>query len=197
MAIMDMVCVPLLASIGALTCTARQARKFKLRVLLSTDLNARGLDLPSVNLVINLDLPLNDATYMHRVGRSGRFGSLGAAVSVVTASELGRLRGVIARTNSCELRALLPPIAPWDDAGQRAALVAGKERADMTNCDEPAPDDTFSANENAQREKEDWLELQACYSFWWWTAEQSNATHTPWYAATAHEPWVAFPALGG
>ncbi len=65
-----------------------QARAFRLRVLISTDLNARGLDLPYVNLVINLDVPANDETYMHRVGRTGRFGTCGVAVSLVTPAEL-------------------------------------------------------------------------------------------------------------
>ncbi len=64
-----------------------QARAFRLRVLVSTDLNARGLDLPYVNLVINMDVPANDETYMHRVGRTGRFGTCGVAVSLVTPAE--------------------------------------------------------------------------------------------------------------
>ena len=45
------------------------------RVLVSTDLTARGVDLEHVNLVVNLDLPIDAATYTHRVGRSGRFGT--------------------------------------------------------------------------------------------------------------------------
>ena len=69
-----------------------QARAFRLRILISTDLNARGLDLPYVNLIINVDLPSNDATYLHRVGRTGRFGTSGIAVSLVTATELLQLQ---------------------------------------------------------------------------------------------------------
>ena len=69
-----------------------QARAFRLRILISTDLNARGLDLPYVNLIINVDLPNGDATYLHRVGRTGRFGTSGVAVSLVTQAELVQLQ---------------------------------------------------------------------------------------------------------
>ena len=69
-----------------------EMRNFQLRVLVSTDLTARGVDLTHVNLVINLDVPPSGATYMHRIGRTGRFGTSGVAIAVLTASELERLR---------------------------------------------------------------------------------------------------------
>lgn len=50
------------------------------RVLVSTDLVARGVDLPGCDFVVHLDLPQDSATYLHRVGRAGRFGSKGASV---------------------------------------------------------------------------------------------------------------------
>ena len=52
---------------------------------------ARGVDLSRVNLVANLDLPRDAATYMHRVGRTGRYGTRGVAVTFVTPAELARL----------------------------------------------------------------------------------------------------------
>ena len=48
------------------------------------DLFTRGIDIQSVNVVINFDFPKNSETYLHRVGRSGRFGHLGLAVNLIT-----------------------------------------------------------------------------------------------------------------
>lgn len=52
------------------------------RILVSTDLIARGIDVQRVSLVVNLDLPHDAATYLHRVGRTGRFGAVGLAISL-------------------------------------------------------------------------------------------------------------------
>ncbi|OQR93193.1 hypothetical protein THRCLA_08514 [Thraustotheca clavata] len=49
-------------------------RQFEARIMVSTDLTARGIDVDRVNLVVNLDLPKDPATYLHRVGRAGRYG---------------------------------------------------------------------------------------------------------------------------
>lgn len=58
-------------------------REGKTRLLLTTDLLARGIDIPQVNLVINYDLPINKETYIHRIGRCGRFGKKGVSISMV------------------------------------------------------------------------------------------------------------------
>jgi len=55
------------------------------RVLITTDLLARGIDVQQVSLVINYDLPRNRENYIHRIGRSGRFGRKGVAINFVTA----------------------------------------------------------------------------------------------------------------
>lgn len=54
------------------------------RNLVCTDLFTRGIDIPSVNVVINFDFPKYAETYLHRIGRSGRFGHLGIAINLVT-----------------------------------------------------------------------------------------------------------------
>lgn len=51
---------------------------------LYSDLFTRGIDIQSVNVVINFDFPKNSETYLHRIGRSGRFGHLGLAINLLT-----------------------------------------------------------------------------------------------------------------
>ncbi|KAF9111928.1 DEAD (Asp-Glu-Ala-Asp) box polypeptide 20 [Mortierella sp. AM989] len=65
-----------------------KARKFELRILVCSDLIARGIDIDRVNLVVNLDMPKDPETYLHRVGRTGRYGTTGLAVNIVSEEEL-------------------------------------------------------------------------------------------------------------
>lgn len=53
-------------------------------LFISSDLFTRGIDVQSVNVVINFDFPKNSETYLHRIGRSGRFGHLGLAINLIT-----------------------------------------------------------------------------------------------------------------
>jgi len=62
------------------------------RVLITTDLLARGIDVQQVSLVINYDLPRNLENYIHRIGRSGRFGRKGVAINFVTHEDIRALR---------------------------------------------------------------------------------------------------------
>lgn len=59
-------------------------RKGNGRCLVSSDLFTRGIDVQAVNVVINFDFPKNAETYLHRIGRGGRYGHLGVAVSMIT-----------------------------------------------------------------------------------------------------------------
>ena len=61
------------------------------RLLITTDLLARGIDVQQVSLVINYDIPLTIENYLHRIGRSGRFGRKGVAINFVTRTEMRSL----------------------------------------------------------------------------------------------------------
>ena len=66
----------------------------RVRVLVATDIAARGLDIAQLPLVVNYDLPLVAEDYVHRVGRTGRAGHQGRAVSLVSSSEASLLRDI-------------------------------------------------------------------------------------------------------
>jgi len=69
-------------------------RKGENRVLITTDIWARGIDVTQVSLVINYDLPNNRELYIHRIGRSGRFGRKGVAINFVTTEDMSALRDI-------------------------------------------------------------------------------------------------------
>ena len=64
------------------------------RVLITTDVWARGLDVQQVSLVINYDLPVNRELYIHRIGRSGRYGRKGVAINFVKEDDVRILRDI-------------------------------------------------------------------------------------------------------
>ena len=66
----------------------------KYRILITTDLLARGIDIQQVEIVINYDIPRHIETYIHRIGRSGRFGRKGYAINFVTEREFGQLERI-------------------------------------------------------------------------------------------------------
>jgi len=80
------------------------------RHLVTSDLFTRGIDIQSVNVVINFDFPKNSETYLHRIGRSGRFGHLGLAVNLITHDDRQGLRRV-----EQELGTEIRPIPPVID----------------------------------------------------------------------------------
>uniref|UniRef100_A0A3P8PF02 RNA helicase n=1 Tax=Astatotilapia calliptera TaxID=8154 RepID=A0A3P8PF02_ASTCA len=72
----------------------REFRSGSSRVLITTDLLARGIDVQQVSLVINYDLPTNRENYIHRIGRGGRFGRKGVAINFVTEEDKRILRDI-------------------------------------------------------------------------------------------------------
>jgi ATP-dependent RNA helicase RhlE len=66
----------------------------EIRVLVATDVAARGLDIEDLPVVVNFELPWNPQDYIHRIGRTGRAGATGEAISLVTIDEADLLRGV-------------------------------------------------------------------------------------------------------
>jgi ATP-dependent RNA helicase RhlE len=69
-------------------------REGKINVLIATDVAARGIDVPDITHVINYDMPLEAEAYVHRVGRTGRAGAQGVALSICVAKENALLRQI-------------------------------------------------------------------------------------------------------
>ena len=76
----------------------------EIRVLVATDVAARGLDIEDLPVVVNFELPWNPQDYIHRIGRTGRAGATGEAISLVCMDEVDLLRGV---------QRLLKKAIPW------------------------------------------------------------------------------------
>jgi ATP-dependent RNA helicase RhlE len=89
----------------------------RVRVLVATDLAARGLDIAQLPLVVNYDLPLAAEDYVHRVGRTGRAGHAGRAVSLVSAADRSLLPAI---------QALVP--APLEEVGALRTLPIRPDR---------------------------------------------------------------------
>tara|TARA_Y100000817_G_scaffold313259_1_gene308970 strand:- start:10 stop:1137 length:1128 start_codon:yes stop_codon:yes gene_type:complete len=71
-----------------------QFRSGTLRILLSSDLLARGIDIQQLSLVINFDLPREKETYIHRIGRSGRYGRKGVAINLINDKEVEYMKHI-------------------------------------------------------------------------------------------------------
>lgn len=80
------------------------------RVLVSTDLLARGIDVQQVSLVINYELPTNQENYIHRIGRSGRFGRKGVAINMIGPDEV-EMKGQIEKYYSTKILPLPDDLA--------------------------------------------------------------------------------------
>jgi ATP-dependent RNA helicase DeaD len=75
-------------------------RTGKLKILVATDVAARGLDIKGVDLVINYGLPRDAESYIHRIGRTGRAGREGTAISIMTPSEDKQLQNIQKKTKA-------------------------------------------------------------------------------------------------
>ncbi|XP_053280575.1 probable ATP-dependent RNA helicase DDX20 [Pleuronectes platessa] len=115
-------------------------KQYQCRVLISTDLTSRGIDAEKVNLVINLDIPQDWETYMHRIGRAGRFGTQGLAVTYCCHGEEENKMMAIAQKCGLSLSVLPSTIetglmdepCDWDVCTEASTPVSLSQHASKT-----------------------------------------------------------------
>ncbi|MBM7579465.1 DEAD/DEAH box helicase [Jeotgalibacillus terrae] len=126
---------------GDLTQAKRMSvlKKFKegrIDVLVATDVAARGLDISGVTHVYNYDIPQDPESYVHRIGRTGRAGKKGMAMTFVTPREMNYLR-VVEQTTKKKMEQMRPPSSSEALEGlQRAAVDELKETLKKNNLEE-------------------------------------------------------------
>lgn len=131
---------------GDLTQGKRESvlNKFKhgrIEILVATDVAARGLDISGVTHVYNFDIPQDPESYVHRIGRTGRAGNTGAAISFVTPREISHLR-LIEQVTKSKMKRVIPPTNQEAERGQQQAsvekLVSIVEKENLNNYKETA-----------------------------------------------------------
>jgi superfamily II DNA/RNA helicase len=122
---------------GARNRTIEALRRGRLRVLVATDVAARGIDVHGISHVINYDLPRQAEDYVHRIGRTGRAGRSGTAISLVGAREQSQVKTIerftaqripVAVVEGLEPKARLAPAGPSRPTGRpsrKAPAVRG------------------------------------------------------------------------
>ena len=111
-----------------------------IHVLVATDIAARGLDIDQLPVVVNYDLPMVAEDYVHRIGRTGRAGAEGQAISLVSHEETGLLRDierVLKREMTLELVAGYEPMMPIDRRSNARPVQAQRGQRPATHARRP------------------------------------------------------------
>ncbi|MEK5754748.1 DEAD/DEAH box helicase [Acinetobacter variabilis] len=110
----------------------RSIREGRAKILVATDVAARGLDVPTISHVINFGLPMKNEDYVHRIGRTGRAGRTGKAITLATYRERGKIRALEdfleARLNVSEIEGLEPSPPPARGSRDGAGRGRGGRR---------------------------------------------------------------------
>ncbi len=136
--------VPVDALHGDLNQAARERvlsrfRSGRLRVVVATDVAARGIDVEHISHVINYDLPSDAETYTHRIGRTGRAGREGVAISLVTPGEVHKIRSLQRVLDTRIERIEVPSDREVAEARRRRLLDAVREAAEGPACERALP----------------------------------------------------------
>jgi len=104
----------------------QNVRDGHVRVLVATDVAARGLDVPSISHVINFGLPMKAEDYVHRIGRTGRAGRSGTAITIAEHREHGKIRAIEAYTRQPIAPSIIPGLEPTPPRPRAAKPMPGQ-----------------------------------------------------------------------
>ncbi len=149
---------------GARTKALADFKSKQTRLLIATDVAARGIDVPQLPAVINYDLPRSSVDYVHRVGRTGRAGESGTAISFVTADSAAHFRLIEKRHHLSLERERLPGFEPSEVSAESASPspLDAVENAPLAPLDvvenaPPAPLDVAGGVKGRRKSKKDKL----------------------------------------
>ncbi len=128
----------------------RRFRNEEVNVLVATDVAARGIDLPDVSHVINVDLPRTADVYVHRIGRTGRAGKRGTAISLIEAHDMAMLSRIERYTGEELRRRVIDELKPQ----HKTAKVTGKKKPDAKKEKRKELDKRKAAEAEEPRKKE-------------------------------------------
>jgi len=126
---------------GARTQALADLKSEHVRVLVATDLAARGLDIVGLSAVVNYDLPRSPVDYVHRIGRTGRAGESGVALSFISASTAAHFRLIEKRNQLALTRERIPGFEPKEQAepaSDSSGGVKGKRKSKKDKLREAA-----------------------------------------------------------
>lgn len=110
------------------TNTLRKFKEGSLKILVATDVAARGIDVENLSHVVNYDLPQDTESYIHRIGRTGRAGNEGVALSIIGSREYRRIRDIERETKGKIEKAAVPTKDEIFSAKSKALLNKVKEQ---------------------------------------------------------------------
>jgi len=105
--------------------TLNKFKSANVKTLVATDVASRGLDIPSCSLVINHNIPADEKTFVHRVGRTARAGKTGTAISLISSQDIDRIQNIEKYVNR-----QMEEIDPNDDAVSKLMIKVRMLRAD-------------------------------------------------------------------
>jgi superfamily II DNA/RNA helicase len=142
---------------GARTKALKDFKTGKVTILVATDIAARGLDIDQLPVVVNFDLPMVAEDYIHRIGRTGRAGAEGLAISLVSQDETGLLRDI---RRMLKQEIAINPVAGFEPSqplrlegpGSNGRPTFGKPKTHARRPHAHAPSNSHAAAKKQHRE---------------------------------------------